>query len=169
MSTLPGLWRPDQRSLRLLADHLRASIVIIGDGVRPSSTGRGYVLRLLLRRALTELWRTDHHHDAERPAGPAPFGHTLEWFGQDVGSLPVRDVIRGEEQRFAGLGEPRPQSAGAIRPRPWSAADRGGPQVPARDARPATPARKSPPWSSPAMGPGLATAGSAAARREHAS
>jgi len=59
MSTLPGLWQPDQRSLRLLADHLRASIVIIGDGVRPSSAGRGYVLRRLLRRALTVLWRTD--------------------------------------------------------------------------------------------------------------
>ena len=59
MAALPGLWRPDQRSLRLLADHLRASIVIIGDGVRPSSTGRGYVLRRLLRRTLTVLWRTD--------------------------------------------------------------------------------------------------------------
>jgi len=50
---------PDQRSLRLLTDHLRASIVIIGDGVTPSNTGRGYVLRRLLRRALTVLWRPD--------------------------------------------------------------------------------------------------------------
>jgi alanyl-tRNA synthetase len=45
------LWEPDQRSLRLLADHLRASIVIIGDGVRPSNAGRGYVLRRLQDRA----------------------------------------------------------------------------------------------------------------------
>jgi hypothetical protein len=42
---LTGLWQPDQRSLRLLADHLRSSIVIVGDGVTPSNTGRGYVLR----------------------------------------------------------------------------------------------------------------------------
>jgi alanyl-tRNA synthetase len=102
MNTLPGLWRPDERSLRLLADHLRASIVVIGDGVRPSSTGRGYVLRRLLRRALTELWRTDSTMTLNDLPAPL-FEHTLERFGQDVGSGPVRDVIRGEEQRFAGL------------------------------------------------------------------
>src|ERR1700750_2194258 len=47
---LTGLWQRDQQSLRLLTDHLRSSIVIIGDGVTPSSSGRGYVLRRLLRR-----------------------------------------------------------------------------------------------------------------------
>ena len=47
-TALTGLWHPDQRSLRLLTDHLRASIVIIGNGVTPSNTGRGYVLRRLL-------------------------------------------------------------------------------------------------------------------------
>jgi alanyl-tRNA synthetase len=102
MAALPGLWGPDQRSLRLLADHLRASIVIIGDGVRPSSTGRGYVLRRLLRRALTVLWRTDSTTTLNDLPVPL-FEHTLDRFGQDVGSGPVRDVIRDEEQRFAGL------------------------------------------------------------------
>ena len=102
MAALPGLWRPDQRSLRLLADHLRASIVIIGDGVRPSSTGRGYVLRRLLRRALTVLWRTDDTMTLNDL--PAPLiEHTLARFGQDGGGELAGDVIRGEEQRFAGL------------------------------------------------------------------
>ena len=102
MAALPGLWGPDQRSLRLLADHLRASIVIIGDGVRPSSTGRGYVLRRLLRRALTVLWRTDDTMTLNDL--PAPLiEHTLARFGQDGGGELAGDVIRGEEQRFAGL------------------------------------------------------------------
>jgi alanyl-tRNA synthetase len=102
MSTLPGLWQPDQRSLRLLADHLRAAIVVIGDGVRPSSTGRGYVLRRLVRRALTALWRGD----STRTLGDLPaslFEHTLAQFGQDTGSGPAGDVLRAEEQRFARL------------------------------------------------------------------
>jgi alanyl-tRNA synthetase len=102
ISALPRLWRPDQRSLRLLADHLRASIVIIGDGVRPANAGRGYVLRRLLRRVLTVLWRDD----STRTLGDLPtslFEHTLAQFGQPTDSGPVRDVVRSEEQRFAGL------------------------------------------------------------------
>jgi alanyl-tRNA synthetase len=42
MDTVPSLWQPDLRSLRIVTDHLRASIVMIGDGVLPSNTGRGY-------------------------------------------------------------------------------------------------------------------------------
>jgi alanyl-tRNA synthetase len=102
MGTLPGLWQPGQRSLRLLADHLRSSIVIIGDGVRPSSTGRGYVLRRLLRRSLTELWRTDD----TRTLDDLPVSlveHTLARFGQDGGSRIVREVLRDEEHRFGTL------------------------------------------------------------------
>jgi alanyl-tRNA synthetase len=99
---LTGLWQPDQWSLRLLTDHLRSSIVIIGDGVTPSNTGRGYVLRRLLRRALTVLWRPD----STRTLDDLPMSlleQTLTQFGQHQESGPVREVLRSEERRFADL------------------------------------------------------------------
>lgn len=40
------------KSARIISDHIRSSILLIGDGVIPSNTDRGYILRRLLRRAI---------------------------------------------------------------------------------------------------------------------
>jgi len=102
VSTLTGLWQPDQRSLRVLSDHLRGSVVITGDGVRPGNTGRGYVLRRLLRRALTTMWRADSTRTlSDLP--PSLIEHTLAQFGQDTSSGLITDVLHDEEQRFGKL------------------------------------------------------------------
>ncbi|MDO4241266.1 MAG: alanine--tRNA ligase, partial [Microbacteriaceae bacterium] len=41
--------------LRVVADHVRSSLMLIGDGVTPSNVGRGYILRRLLRRVIVQM------------------------------------------------------------------------------------------------------------------
>ena len=99
---VPKLWPTDVRSTRLVTDHLRSAIVVIGDGIRPASTGRGYVLRRLVRRALTELWRDD----GARSLDDLPLQltqHTLQHFGQQREPGEVRDVLLTEERKFRDL------------------------------------------------------------------
>ena len=89
-------------SLRILADHSRASAFLISDGVMPSNEGRGYVLRKIIRRAvrhgrmlgiegpfLYELAKQVADEMSE------PYPELLESIGRVAG------VIKHEEERFA--------------------------------------------------------------------
>ncbi|MGW5123468.1 alanine--tRNA ligase-related protein [Streptomyces sp. NPDC004069] len=101
---VPTLWPTDEPSLRLLYDHLRSAVVVLGDEVRPANTGRGYVLRRLVRRVLTALWRDD----PSRSLGDLPdelISHTLDHFRQEVESGDVRRLLLQEERRFSQLLE----------------------------------------------------------------
>ncbi|MEU0184084.1 alanine--tRNA ligase-related protein [Streptomyces sp. NPDC006207] len=103
-SLVPSLWPLDEPSLRLVCDHLRSAVVVIGDGVRPSNTGRGYVLRRLVRRVLTTLWRDD----PSRCLGDLPqelVRHTLDHFRQGVDPDEPLRVLLEEERRFGRLLE----------------------------------------------------------------
>ncbi|THA27342.1 alanine--tRNA ligase [Streptomyces sp. RKND-216] len=42
-------------SLRVVADHVRTAVMLIGDGVTPGNEGRGYVLRRIMRRAIRNM------------------------------------------------------------------------------------------------------------------
>ena len=50
-----GESHPDDVRLRVVADHVRSSLMLIGDGVTPGNEGRGYVLRRMLRRAVRSM------------------------------------------------------------------------------------------------------------------
>ncbi|WP_405866184.1 alanine--tRNA ligase-related protein [Streptomyces sp. NBC_01515] len=93
MRTVPLLWDLDERSVRVVCDHLRSSVVVLEEGVRPSNTGRGYVLRRLIRRLLTVLWRGDD----SRTLCDLP--------GELLGTGTVREVLLDEERRFSQLLE----------------------------------------------------------------
>ena len=100
--TVGTLWTTDLVSQRLVIDHLRSSVVVLGDGIRPSNTGRGYVLRRLLRRSLTTLWGEDPTRDlGDLPQ--EPIGHTLEVFGIRGDTQELRMVLLDEQERFRSL------------------------------------------------------------------
>jgi len=100
--TIGRLWPLPETSSRLVTDHVRSSVVVVGDGVTPSSTGRGYVLRRLIRRALTALWREDPSRTLSG-LPPDLVRGTLGHFGQLSEPGLVMGVLLDEERRFRDL------------------------------------------------------------------
>src|SRR3954452_10290677 len=89
-------------SLKVIADHIRATSFLIVDGVIPSNEGRGYVLRRIIRRAIRHGYKLGQ---------TKPFFHTLvadlaKAMGDAYPELQqaeqrVAQVLKQEEERFA--------------------------------------------------------------------
>ncbi len=97
-----GAARDSDASLRILADHGRASAFLIADGVIPSNEGRGYVLRKIIRRAV----RHGRMLGIQRPflsEMAQQVGEQMrEAYPELLEAMPrVSGVIRHEEGRFA--------------------------------------------------------------------
>src|SRR5438046_931538 len=92
---------PSKASLRVIADHLRATSFLIADGVLPSNEGRGDVLRRIMRRAMRH---------AQLLGARDPLMHRLVWalvreMGQAYPDLVraeklIEETLRLEETRF---------------------------------------------------------------------
>ena len=99
---LTGAEDQGDKSLRVIADHIRSCAFLIVDGVLPSNEGRGYVLRRIVRRAIR------HGH---RLGMREPFFHRLvaDLEAEMGGAYPelaerravVERILRQEEDRFA--------------------------------------------------------------------
>jgi alanyl-tRNA synthetase len=101
-SELTGTADLENKSLRVIADHIRACSFLIVDGVLPSNEGRGYVLRRIIRRALRHGWMLGVRQ---------PFFHRMvptlvALMGEAYPELPaaqdlVERALKAEEERFA--------------------------------------------------------------------
>ena len=101
-SRLTGTADLENKSLRVIADHIRACAFLIVDGVLPSNEGRGYVLRRIIRRALRHGWMLGVRE---------PFFHKLvatldELMGEAYpvlreGRATAERALKAEEERFA--------------------------------------------------------------------
>ena len=89
------------KSLRVIADHIRATAFLVSDGVVPSNEGRGYVQRRIVRRAIRHGYKLGQK---------TPFFHKLvpdlvKLMGAAYPSLVsqekrITDILKAEEERF---------------------------------------------------------------------
>ena len=92
----------DNKSLRVVADHIRACSYLIADGVVPSNEGRGYVLRRIIRRAVRHgnlLGAKESFFYKLVPTLAAVMGHAGEILTQKQAH--IQKTLKAEEEQFA--------------------------------------------------------------------
>ncbi|WP_329371602.1 alanine--tRNA ligase [Streptomyces sp. NBC_00669] len=88
-------------SLRVVADHMRTAVMLIGDGVTPGNEGRGYVLRRIMRRAIRNMRMLG----ADRPVVAELVDVVIGTMGEQYPELitdrkRIESVALAEESRF---------------------------------------------------------------------
>lgn len=91
----------NQSSARIVADHIRASVFLIADGVSPSNTDRGYILRRLVRRAIRHASLLKIETDFLEPLSKTVIKTYEDAYPNLIehSDLIVKE-LKGEEQKF---------------------------------------------------------------------
>jgi alanyl-tRNA synthetase len=97
-----GAGDTEDKSLRVIADHLRSTAFLIADGVIPGNEGRGYVLRRIIRRAI----RHGNKLGAKEPFFAELVPELVAQMGQAYPQLvtqqsAITSALQGEEEQFA--------------------------------------------------------------------
>ena len=88
-------------SMRVVADHIRATTFLIGDGVMPSNEGRGYVLRRIMRRAIRHGRMLGLHEPFFFRIVPVLVAEMGGIYPEIASNQKfIEEVIRAEELRF---------------------------------------------------------------------
>jgi alanyl-tRNA synthetase len=91
-------------SLKIIADHVRASTFLISDGVLPSNEGRGYVLRKIMRRGIRQGTLLGYKGPFLYELANFVGDHMKEAYPELVTTRNyVMRVVRAEEERFATM------------------------------------------------------------------
>ncbi|MCE9686567.1 alanine--tRNA ligase [Shewanella sp. AS16] len=105
-----GVTDLENKSLRVIADHIRSCAFLVADGVMPSNEGRGYVLRRIIRRAVrhgNKLGATETFFYKLVPTLIAVMGDAAKGLAETQAI--VEKALKAEEEQFArtlerGLG-----------------------------------------------------------------
>jgi alanyl-tRNA synthetase len=125
---------PDERALRILADHARAMTFLIADGVVPSNEDRGYILRRIMRRAIQQ----GHRIGIAPGFMPRYAAKVVEIMGRAYPELgrerdPIMRWVRSEEEGFGRTLEQGTKLLEEVVARSREA-DPAHPTIPALDA-----------------------------------
>ncbi len=91
------------RAERIIADHLKAATFMIADGVRPSNTDRGYILRRLIRRAVRQARLLKIKYPFSESVAEVVVSEFKEAYPElDREAETTRDELLKEENKFQG-------------------------------------------------------------------
>lgn len=89
----------NEKTMRIIADHIKAAVFIISDGVIPGNVGRGYVLRRLIRRAIRYGRKLGLENFVEKISEPV-FMIYDDYQDLEKNKIRIIRTLKQEEERF---------------------------------------------------------------------